>query len=134
MASPQPINHKGFKTTGEIIAGVVVLMLVIAGASWMIKKQARVVRPTPTSTPTWLYNLESSGSVEAVFQGLYLGKTAYYVRSRCCDNYNDLYNQSGDIICSPDGGITGNGDGKCSSAGKEFSRKGFKQIWNRPNI
>ena len=37
----------------------------------------------------------------------------YYITSDCCDQYNNLLNESCEIVCAPDGGITGNGDGNC---------------------
>lgn len=41
------------------------------------------------------------------------GQTYYYISSDCCDQYNLLYDNNCDIICAPDGGITGMGDGNC---------------------
>mgnify|MGYP003624571280 CR=1 FL=1 len=40
-------------------------------------------------------------------------KTYYYITSDCCDQYNILYSENCDIVCAPDGGFTGNGDGNC---------------------
>jgi hypothetical protein len=39
--------------------------------------------------------------------------TYYYITSDCCDQYNYLYNENCEIVCAPDGGFTGNGDGDC---------------------
>ena len=41
------------------------------------------------------------------------GDTYYYITSDCCDQFNYLYNENCEIVCAPDGGITGNGDGNC---------------------
>ena len=41
------------------------------------------------------------------------GKAFYYVAAPCCDQFNDLYDALGKRVCSPDGGITGRGDGRC---------------------
>lgn len=41
------------------------------------------------------------------------GQTYYYITSDCCDQYNLLYNNNCNVICAPDGGITGLGDGNC---------------------
>ena len=41
------------------------------------------------------------------------GDIYYYLTSDCCDQYSYLYNENCEIVCAPDGGITGNGDGKC---------------------
>lgn len=41
------------------------------------------------------------------------GQTVYLVSSDCCDQFNYLYSECGDVICAPSGGITGRGDGLC---------------------
>ncbi len=42
----------------------------------------------------------------------YKGQVVYYVPPRCCDIFSDLYDSDGNIIGHPDGGITGQGDGR----------------------
>ena len=42
----------------------------------------------------------------------YKGQVVYYMPQRCCDIFSDLYDASGNIIGHPDGGITGQGDGR----------------------
>lgn len=37
----------------------------------------------------------------------------YYLSARCCDIRSKLYDSTGKVMCEPDGGITGKGDGKC---------------------
>lgn len=44
----------------------------------------------------------------------YNGATVYYRPARCCDIRADLYDRGGTLICQPDGGITGDGDGMCT--------------------
>ncbi|MHB1148277.1 MAG: DUF6970 domain-containing protein [Lutibacter sp.] len=41
------------------------------------------------------------------------GQTYYYITSDCCDQYNYLYNSNCEVICAPDGGLIGTGDGNC---------------------
>lgn len=43
----------------------------------------------------------------------YKGLVVFYVPPSCCDVPSELYGSDGHVICSPDGGITGAGDGKC---------------------
>ena len=43
----------------------------------------------------------------------YEGRVVYYVSPQCCDIFSDLYDASGQLICHPDGGLTGHGDGRC---------------------
>ncbi|WP_236971973.1 DUF6970 domain-containing protein [Membranihabitans marinus] len=39
--------------------------------------------------------------------------TYYYITSDCCDQFNYLYDGFCNVVCAPDGGITGEGDGNC---------------------
>ncbi|MDX2280854.1 MAG: hypothetical protein NW218_14805 [Saprospiraceae bacterium] len=41
------------------------------------------------------------------------GKIYYYITSDCCDQFNYLYDNQCNVVCAPDGGITGGGDGTC---------------------
>ncbi len=57
----------------------------------------------------------------------YNAKIVYYIPPYCCDIMSELYDQYGNLICSPDGGFAGQGDGKCSDF---FSnRKNGKTVW-----
>lgn len=51
----------------------------------------------------------------------------YYVPPICCDVSAELYDRNGSLICSPDGGIAGDGDGKCP----DFfdARTDEKRVW-----
>ena len=57
------------------------------------------------------------------------GELVYYVPPQCCDIPSALYNQNGEVICSPDGGLTGSGDGLCPNFFKD--RKNGKLIWEK---
>lgn len=61
---------------------------------------------------------------------LYNGKTVFLFTAQCCDFYNTLYDDSCKMICSPTGGITGKGDGKCADFLK--MAKHVKLIWKNP--
>jgi hypothetical protein len=41
------------------------------------------------------------------------GESYYYVPPQCCDMPSELYDSDCNRICAPDGGITGQGDGRC---------------------
>jgi hypothetical protein len=63
----------------------------------------------------------------SVWQYDYNGQTVYYIPPYCCDIPGQLFDVNCIQICSPDGGITGTGDGKCADF---FSnRKNEKLIW-----
>lgn len=51
----------------------------------------------------------------------------YYIPPYCCDVYSELYNSNGELICHPDGGITGGGDGKCPNLPRDSIN--YTLIW-----
>ncbi len=60
----------------------------------------------------------------------YGGRMVYYLPARCCDIASNLYDASGVVICHPDGGFTGNGDGRCPDF---FARRTNESIvWRDP--
>ncbi len=48
-----------------------------------------------------------------VVRYLYNGHPVYYISAPCCDRMNELYDEQCNLVCSPDGGFTGMGDGRC---------------------
>lgn len=48
------------------------------------------------------------------------GNTYFYFTSDCCDQYNYLYDEDCNVVCAPDGGFTGNGDGNCLDFNEEI--------------
>ena len=60
----------------------------------------------------------------------YNGVEVYYVPPYCCDVPGELYNRDGSFICAPDGGITGQGDGKCPDFFRERSNE--ELVWADP--
>jgi hypothetical protein len=84
--------------------------------------------------PEWLNNLIRKFESEAVgnppksiWQYQYKGQIVYYIPAQCCDLPSILYNKNGEIICAPDGGFSGRGDGRCTDFFKERSNE--KLIW-----
>jgi hypothetical protein len=57
----------------------------------------------------------------------YSGQVVYYVPPRCCDVFGNLYDGQGQLICHPDGGIAGHGDGRCRDFFSE--RKNEAVLW-----
>ena len=56
----------------------------------------------------------SLGGVNEIWRSVSKGKSFYYVVPHCCDFPIMLYDQQGNFLCSPSGGLSGSGDGKCS--------------------
>ena len=89
---------------------------------------------SPSENPEWLNNLilkfesEPVGNPpQSIWQYEYKDQIVYYVPPQCCDQFSTLYNKNGEIICAPDGGIGGAGDGHCSDFFQE--RNNEKLIW-----
>jgi hypothetical protein len=49
-----------------------------------------------------------------IYRYTYNKKKVYFIPQYCCDAFSELYDESCNIICNPDGGIMGHGDGKCA--------------------
>jgi len=45
---------------------------------------------------------------------VYSDQTVYLFSADCCDRYTTAYDGNCKEVCSPSGGITGRGDGKCA--------------------
>ncbi|MFT5336584.1 MAG: hypothetical protein ACJAY8_001063 [Sphingobacteriales bacterium] len=46
----------------------------------------------------------------------------YYVNAPCCDQFSVLFNEDCAVVCAPDGGFSGNGDGACPEFAADLSR------------
>ncbi|HEX9916613.1 MAG TPA: hypothetical protein VGB16_02650, partial [candidate division Zixibacteria bacterium] len=84
--------------------------------------------------PDWINKLIATFASEpvgnppqSIWQYEYKGQRVYYIPPQCCDQFSTLYNAAGSVICAPDGGYTGEGDGRCTDFFKE--RKNEKLIW-----
>jgi len=49
-----------------------------------------------------------------VYSYFYDGKKVYFVPARCCDIRSELYDENCNLLCAPDGGFSGSGDGNCA--------------------
>lgn len=63
-----------------------------------------------------------------IFQYQYLGKTVFYIPSHCCDIPGEVLDENCNVVCNPDGGITGKGDGRCTDFFNKRSEE--KLIWS----
>jgi hypothetical protein len=60
--------------------------------------------------------IERHGQVADIWQYEYRGGVVYYVPLGLAlgnDAFSQLHAEDGELICMPDGGITGRGDGQC---------------------
>ena len=90
--------------------------------------------PPPEVTPPWLdamiARLESEPVANPpafIARYEYRGDTVYYLPSRCCDIWSQVFTKTGDVICAADGGMTGGGDGRCPDFFE--TRREEKIVW-----
>src|SRR3989344_7768562 len=57
MENQSPANHKGFKTKGGLIRGILILVLVIASAYWFLKNDKQVANTSFAPTA----NVDTTG-------------------------------------------------------------------------
>jgi hypothetical protein len=63
----------------------------------------------------------------SIWQYEYNGQRVYYITSYCCDFPGQLFDSNCNLLCNPDGGFSGKGDGKCPDF---FTKRGKeKLIW-----
>jgi hypothetical protein len=93
--------------------------------------------PLPDGSPKWLQNLVETyqhdpvgNPPQSIWQYEYNGQAVYYVPPQCCDQFSKLYDGGGTVICAPDGGFTGQGDGKCPDFFPLRTKE--KLIWEDP--
>ena len=65
-----------------------------------------------------------------VFRFVWRGQAVYYAPAYCCDIPSELRDASGAILCLPDGGFTGEGDGRCPAFASERSE--CELVWRDP--
>ncbi len=87
-----------------------------------------------SSNPAWLDQLikefESDPVANpplSIWKYEYNGQMVYFVPAHCCDITSIVYDAQGTVVCAPDGGLTGKGDGKCSDFFDK--RMGEQLIW-----
>ncbi|MDO7848849.1 hypothetical protein Q5H92_20965 [Hymenobacter sp. M29] len=98
---------------------------------------ARVAESDTTARPPWLKARiaevlaeRKRNPITRILRYDYEGQKVYYISAPCCDQYSNVYDTRGKLICQPDGGITGKGDGKCPDFEKRKSNE--KLVWQDP--
>ena len=91
----------------------------------------------PPTTPNWLDQLVATFEAAPVANPphrivhyRYHEQTVYYVPPSCCDQPSALYDDAGKLLCEPDGGITGRGDGRCADFHQRRSDESV--FWSDP--
>lgn len=89
---------------------------------------------TASEIPGWLADLineleedPATDSFRSIARYTYKGQAVYFQIPQCCDIFSNLYDAEGNIIAHPDGGITGQGDGRAPDFFEE--RANWRVIW-----
>ena len=97
----------------------------------------RMMESDTTSRPAWLKAriaavlAERKGNpIIRILRYSYGGQTVYYQSAPCCDQFSQVFDTKGRLICQPDGGLTGKGDGKCLDFEKKKANE--KLVWQDP--
>lgn len=85
----------------------------------------------PKDLPVCMKKLvrESMDKIEEVWRYQYKNESVYVIIPVCCDQYTDAYTSRCEKICSPDGGITGKGDGQCADFYQQVTGK--ELLWKK---
>lgn len=88
------------------------------GPAWLADLQRQIAEEPATNPPSQILRFEL------------VGRPVYYRPPYCCDIQGVLYSEDGTVLCHPDGGFTGTGDGRCP----EFftRRRDCVQVWADP--
>ena len=104
---------KKYQITEYFYIAYIILLIFVGACS----------QSTQYDNPDWVDQLivkfqnELAGNPpQSIWRHEYKGQTVYYVPAQCCDQFSTLYDADGNIICAPDGGYTGRGDGLCPDA------------------
>jgi len=98
---------------------------------------ARTAETDTTARPAWLKARIAAVLAERkrnpiirILRYNYGGQTVYYQSAPCCDQYSQVFDTKGRVVCQPDGGITGKGDGRCPDFDKTKTNE--KLVWQDP--
>ena len=116
----------------------------VLGCSGAKDPETSEVRPvsssagTPSTSgsqrPAWIdkritefQNAPVANPPRAIWRCEYKNSVVYYFPPPCCDQYGQLFTAEGTLLCAPDGGLTGHGDGTCNDF---FAlRKNVSLVW-----
>ena len=107
------------------------ILTIIIGLSltWSSCEKNDVPKETPRCI-TKKIKKEKDKCLDKVYKYQYNGELVYlFVPANCPDAFFNLYNENCDFLCSPSGGISGTGDGKCFDFNQNAINE--KLIWSK---
>ena len=107
----------------------------------IVEHEAALPQPVPgRSTGNFGIQRQLRLPTLEIWQHEYQGETVFFLPTSsqdCCDSFSRLYDADGNLICYPDGGITGIGDGRCpnfvSSRGRGVLVYGGSELEDQSN-
>ncbi len=116
---------------------IAICLMLVAACSGVTQPENPQPQSTPIENPAWVsrlieqYKGEPVGNPpQSIWRYEYRGQVVYFVPAQCCDMYSTLYDADGNVLCAPDGGIDGSGDGKCEDFLSGRSQE--QLIWQDP--
>ena len=110
----------------RIVVAVVGLLAASMGPCVGAAEEAQFVRELIRK-----YSEDPRGNPPAsIWRFNYRGSEVFYIPPSCCDVYSELYDSNGVLLCAPDGGLTGRGDGRCPDFAAE--RSAGVLVWKDP--
>ncbi len=87
----------------------------VAAPSWLKARIAAIASRPPENPPI------------RITRWRYQDQVVYFIPAYCCDVMSELLDEDGRALCAPDGGMTGEGDGRCHDFYR--ARTGEEVIW-----
>jgi hypothetical protein len=104
---------------------IIVIIILLSGCS----------TTSQTGNPAWVDKLIQQFEGQpvgnpplSIWKYEYNGQVVFFVPAHCCDIPSVVYDAQGNILCEPDGGLKGDGDGRCSDFFTQ--RTGEQLIWS----
>ncbi|MGI4762986.1 MAG: DUF6970 domain-containing protein [Janthinobacterium lividum] len=98
---------------------------------------ARDMRVDSTTRPLWLEQhiqgilaVRKRNPIIRIVRYQFEGGTVYYESAPCCDQQSTVYDAKGKVLCHPEGGLTGKGDGACGNFDKRKTNELL--VWQDP--
>jgi len=122
------IEEKLFRATYFHFMKTYFLIAIVIACSCNAQKQTTGELPVFIKEKIEKFKTETvTNPPRSIYSYTYMDTKVYFFPAPCCDRMSELYDASGNLLCNPDGGITGKGDGRC----KDFftTRTNEQLVW-----
>jgi len=92
-----------------------------AGAKLVSAPAALKAVAPGSQNPAWIDKLilqfqtdPVSNPPRSIWKYDYKDAVVYFIPAPCCDQFSELYSAGGTLLCAPNGGLAGRGDGRCT--------------------